>query len=337
MKKRFLIIGGAGFIGTNFVELCLKKKYIIYNLDSLTYAANKNKLKDFKKKKNFQFKKVDISKTDISKILFTFKPDIIINFAAESHVDQSINYPSKFIKTNVFGTFKVLKASLKYFDSLKKKNLFRYVQVSTDEVYGSLEFNQRSSSEDSPFLPNSPYSASKASADHFVRSYGKTYNLPVIITHSSNNYGPYQNREKLIPKIINNIINLKKIPMYGDGLNVRDWIYVTDNCEAILKIAIKGKIYNSYNIGAKQECNNIYIVNFICNFLNKYHKHKDQNKNFNYKNLIKLVKDRKGHDRRYSVKINKIKSDLNWRPKVKLKSGLRKTIKWYLNHLKIKD
>ncbi len=337
MKKRFLIIGGAGFIGTNFIELCLKKKYIIFNLDSLTYAANRNKLKDFRKKKFFQFKKVDISKTDISKVLFKFKPDIIINFAAESHVDQSINYPSKFIKTNVFGTFKVLKASLKYFNSLKNKNLFRYVQVSTDEVYGSLKFNQKSFSEESPFLPNSPYSASKASADHFVRSYGKTHNLPVIITHSSNNYGPYQNGEKLIPKIINNIINLKKIPIYGDGLNVRDWIYVSDNCEAILKIAKKGKIYNSYNIGAKQEFNNKYIVNFICNFLNKYRKYKVLNKNFNYNNLIKFVKDRKGHDRRYSVEINKIKNDLNWKPKIKIKVGLKKTIKWYLNNHKIKN
>lgn len=251
-------------------------------------------------------------------------------------MDKSINYPSKFIKTNIVGTFKVLNASLKYFKSLSKKNIFKYIQISTDEVYGSLNFKQKSFSEELPFRPNSPYSASKASADHLVRSYGKTFNLPVIITHSSNNYGPYQNREKLIPKIINNIINLKKIPIYGDGLNVRDWIFVSDNCEALLKIAEKGKIFSSYNIGAKQEFNNKYIVNFICKFLNKYHKQKSLNKKFDYTNLIKFVTDRKGHDRRYSVNISKIKKDLNWKPKVELKYGLKKTIKWYLNNHNIK-
>ena len=334
MIKKILVTGGAGFIGTNFVSLCLKKTNLkILNIDLLTYASNKKKVKDFLQFKNYNFKKLDIRSKKIEKIIFDYKPDAIINFAAESHVDQSISKPTKFVNTNIIGTLNLLKSSYNYYKK-NQNSFFKYIQISTDEVYGSLNFDDKSFKENSPFLPNSPYAASKAGADHLVRAFSKTYKMPILITHSSNNYGPYQNSEKLIPKTIINAIKLKKIPLYGDGLNIRDWIFVEDNCEALLKILRSKNTNKTYNIGGNQECSNKFIVNFICNYLNKNFPQKKRSININYSKLIEYVEYRKGHDRRYSVSIQKIKNELNWKPNYKIKNGLIKTIKWYINNLK---
>lgn len=313
--KRILITGGAGFIGSNFVRYMLDKynDYKIINLDLLTYCGNLENLNGIENNPNYSFVKGDI--TD-KKLVFDIvkKVDYIVNFAAESHVDRSIEDPEIFIKTNIFGTQNLLNAA-------KKFKIDKFIQISTDEVYGSLG-KEGYFIEDTPLAPNSPYSASKAGADLMVRAYHKTYDLPVNITRCSNNYGPYQFPEKLIPLMISNALEDKKLPVYGDGLNVRDWLHVYDHCTAIDLVLHKGVNGEIYNIGGNNEKKNIEIVKLIIKYLKK-----DES-------LIKYVKDRLGHDRRYAIDSGKIQSELGWKPKYSFEEGIKKTIKWYLNNLK---
>ncbi|MGQ9664842.1 MAG: dTDP-glucose 4,6-dehydratase [bacterium] len=313
---RILITGGCGFIGSNFIRYFNSKHpyYKILNVDKLTYAGNLENLKGLEKKGNYHFVRVDISCASAMRRIFDkFQPEIVINFAAETHVDRSIMSPAPFIKTNVIGVGVLLNLALKY-------NIKKFLQISTDEVYGSILHG--SFREDSPLNPSSPYAASKAAADALVMSYYKTYGLPILITRSSNNYGPYQFPEKLIPLVILNALNNKKVPVYGDGLNVRDWLYVEDNCEAIDLVLHEGKIGEIYNIGGENELTNLYVVKFILKKLNRPD------------TLITFVKDRPGHDRRYSLSLNKIRRQIGWHPKTSFESGLRKTIDWYRKNQK---
>ena len=344
-----LVIGGAGFIGTNFVLRKLhsnvdREKVIV--MDALTYSGNLDNFRTVKNSELFTFVQGDITnENDIESILEKYKPNSIINFAAETHVDRSITGPDAFIKTNIFGVYNLLKQSLKYYEKLPRgsnearlgieratKDTFRFIQISTDEVYGSLRLNEPSFTEDHPFRPNSPYSASKASGDHLVRSWIKTYNFPAIITNCSNNYGPFQYPEKLIPLVINNCLIGKKIPVYGDGKQIRDWLYVDDHCAALEKVLKIGKIGETYNIGGRNESTNIELVNLICSTLDIYVKKKKEHPSESFKELITFVKDRPGHDYRYSINAKKIESALNWNPSVNLENGVKKTVEWYLQN-----
>ena len=306
--KSILVTGGAGFIGSNFVRYMVNKysDYKIVVLDALTYAGNRENLQDLEDKPNYEFHHGNICDRDVVDKL-TAKCEVIINFAAETHVDRSILEAGSFIQTDVVGTFTLLEAA-------KKHKINRYIQISTDEVYGSIE--DGSFSETSPLQPNSPYSASKASGDLLVRSYHKTYGLPTLITRSSNNYGPYQYPEKLIPLFITNAIDNLPLPLYGDGKNVRDWLYVLDNCEALDVVLHQGKDGEVYNIGGGNEMENIRITNSILELLGKP------------KSLIKPVEDRLGHDRRYSIKMDKVKQ-LGWKPRHNFDQALRETVQWY--------
>ena len=329
MEKVILITGGCGFIGTNFIKFILKNKKIkIINIDKLTYAANLNNFQEFKYNKNYIFYKVDIcNNAKVKKILNKEKPDMVLHMAAESHVDRSIENPIDFIKTNILGTYSMLQASTNYFKANIKKN-FKFYHVSTDEVYGDINFNLSPVNEKHPYRPNSPYSASKASSDHFVRAWHKTYDLPIIISNCTNNYGPYQYPEKLIPHVILCLINNKKIPIYGNGQQIRDWIHVDDHVEGIFKVIMKGKIGQTYNIGGNNQVTNKKVVLEICkNFflINK------QNK-LNYESLLNYVEDRPGHDKRYALSIKKIYNELKWKPKISFKDGIKRTVKWYLNN-----
>lgn len=330
-----LITGGAGFIGTNFIRnyLSVKNQRII-NLDKLTYSSNIRNLKKFSRNKNYFFFKGDIGdKKLISKILKKFKIRQVINFAAETHVDRSIHDPNIFIQTNILSSFNFISSIKDYWDQLDKKEklLFRLLHVSTDEVYGTLQAGQKSFTEKSRYEPNSPYSASKASGDHLIRAWNKTYNIPTIIINCSNNYGPYQYPEKLIPLVISNALSGKKIPIYGNGKNIRDWIFVEDHCEALKIILKKGKVGETYNIGGDNQISNIKLVSKICEILDKLVPRKNKS---SYKTLISFVRDRPGHDFKYAINSGKIKKKLNWKPKEDLKSGLIKTINWYLNNKK---
>ena len=344
-----LVIGGAGFIGTNFVLRKLhsnvdREKVIV--MDALTYSGNLDNFRSVKNDEFFTFVQGDITnENDIERILEKYKPNSIINFAAETHVDRSITGPDAFIKTNIFGVYNLLKQSLKYYEKLPRgsnesrlgieratKETFKFIQISTDEVYGSLGLNEPSFTENHPFRPNSPYSASKASGDHLVRSWIKTYNFPAIITNCSNNYGPYQYPEKLIPLVINNCLMGKKIPVYGDGKQIRDWLYVDDHCAALEKVLKIGKIGETYNIGGRNESTNIELVNLICSTLDIYVKKRKKRPSKGFEELITFVKDRPGHDYRYSINAEKIESALNWRPSVTLEIGIKKTVEWYLQN-----
>ena len=320
-----LVTGGCGFIGSNFIINNISKYDKILNVDSLTYAANIENLSILQGNSKYSFVNEDISNTkNMIHIINQFMPDVIIHFAAESHVDRSIDSPLKFIHTNVLGTASLLQSSLDYYN--RKKRDFRVIHISTDEVYGSLKSNG-GFNELSPHKPNSPYSASKASSDHIVRAWYKTYDLPVIITNCSNNYGPYQFPEKLIPLMIANCIDEKPLPIYGNGKNIRDWIYVSDHCDAIQKIIKDGSIGETYNIGGNNEIENIQIVKIICDMLDDI----KPCKNFNsYSDLIRFVDDRPGHDFRYAVDSSKLKNQLKWVPIETIKTGMEKTIKWYL-------
>jgi len=334
---KYIVTGGSGFVGTALIKKILKnKKNIILNIDNLTYASNKDVFKSSYKNRYF-FKKINIiNQPKIEKILKDFKPSIIFNLAAESHVDNSISFPLKFIKTNIIGTYSLLQSSLNYYKNLNNvnKKKFKLIHISTDEVYGSLNEKEKSFTENSLFKPNSPYSASKASSEHFVRSWNKTFNLPVIITNCTNNYGPYQNKEKLIPKIIFNAINNKKIGIYDKGLQVRDWIHVDDHVSALLKISKKGKIGEKYNIGSNQCITNIKLTMKICKILDNIFKRFQEN---SFNKLIYFAKDRPGHDWKYSLDTRKINKDLKWKSKITFKKGLNDTIKWYIsNNFKIK-
>ncbi|WFD11391.1 dTDP-glucose 4,6-dehydratase [Tepidibacter hydrothermalis] len=312
--KKILVTGGAGFIGSNFIRYMLNKydNYKIVNLDSLTYAGNLENLKDIEDNPNYEFVKGDITDIELVDNIVSNNIYYIINFAAESHVDRSIENPSIFIKTNIMGTQILLDASKKY-------NIEKYIQISTDEVYGSLGENGYFT-EETKLAPNSPYSASKAGSDLLVRSYHETFNLPVNITRCSNNYGPYQFPEKLIPLIIANAYENKELPVYGDGLNIRDWLHVEDHCSAIDLVLHKGKVGEIYNIGGNNEKRNIEIIKLILKNLDKP------------ESLIKYVKDRPGHDKRYAIDSNRIQNELGWKAKYTFEAGIEKTIQWYLDN-----
>ncbi len=315
---KVIVTGGAGFIGSNFVFYMLKKHpdYKIICLDSLTYAGNLSTLKGVMDNPNFKFVKLDIrDREGVYKLFEEEKPDIVVNFAAESHVDRSIENPEIFLETNIIGTSVLM-------DACRKYGIKRFHQVSTDEVYGDLPLDRPDLffHEDTPLHTSSPYSSSKASADLLVGAYGKTYGLPVTISRCSNNYGPYQFPEKLIPLMIQRALNNEKLPVYGDGKNVRDWLYVEDHCKAIDLILENGKPAEVYNIGGHNEMANIDIVKLICDYLDKPY------------SLIEHVTDRKGHDRRYAIYPEKIHNELGWLPETMFKDGIKKTIQWYLDN-----
>ena len=316
---KILVTGGLGFIGINFILYALKKGHSIINVDKVTYASNKEKkfLKNFK---NYKFYKADIAnKNKILKIVKLNLPNYIINFAAETHVDRSIINSKNFIKTNIFGVYSILECC----KEIQKVKKIKLIQISTDEVYGSLKYTG-SFKEGDVYKPNSPYSASKAAADQLIRSYRKTYGVPSIIVHPSNNFGPYQNPEKLMPKTIINCIKKKIIPVYGKGLQIRDWLYVEDTVKAIYKIILNGKIGENYNISTKNELPNINLVEKICDYFYK------NDKNYDYRKLIKFVEDRPAHDFRYSLKNTKLKS-IGWKYDKNFQKKLFATIDWYLN------
>ena len=329
-----LVTGGAGFIGSNFVLNWLSTQNEgLINLDSLSYAADLNNLESISENKEYFFIKGSIEDQNlIEHILEKYNPRAVINFAAETHVDRSIENPEIFMKTNIFGTFHLLNASLKFWKkiSLDDQKKFKFLHISTDEVFGSLSLEDEKSNELSPYKPNSPYSASKAASDHLVRAWGETYKLPVITTNCTNNYGPHQFPEKLIPLLIHNCLNNKKLPIYGKGENLRDWLYVEDHCEAIKEVLVKGSIGETYNIGGNNEKTNIELVKTVCSTLDEI---KPRKNNSSYKELIEFVEDRPGHDFRYSLDISKIKKELNWQPQETFESGIRKTILWYLENM----
>ncbi len=328
-----LVTGGAGFIGSNFViDWLAKSDEPIINLDLLTYAGNLVNLSALENDSRHIFVRGDIGDQElIVKILGQYKPRAIINFAAESHVDRSIHGPEDFINTNVLGTFHLLESVRGFWGGLSQqdKNNFRFLHVSTDEVYGSLKKEDPAFSEENRYAPNSPYSASKAASDHLVRAYFHTYGLPVLTTNCSNNYGPYQFPEKLIPLMIVNALSGKPLPVYGDGQQIRDWLYVKDHCSAIRLVLEKGTLGEVYNIGGWNEKANIEIVRNICDLLDTL---KPLENKKSYRDQISFVTDRPGHDRRYAIDANKIERELGWRPSETFETGIKKTIDWYLNN-----
>ena len=327
-----LVTGGAGFIGANFVRTSLDvSDETIVNLDKLTYAGNLESLQSVSQNDRHIFEKGDITDVAfIDSLLSKYKPRAIVNFAAESHVDRSILGPEAFIETNIVGTFRLLEASRRYWTEMdaEKQATFRYLQVSTDEVYGSLLPNDAAFSETNKYEPNSPYSASKASSDHLVRSYQHTYGLPTLRTNCSNNYGPFQFPEKLIPLIIHNALDEKPLPIYGDGQQIRDWLYVEDHCDAIRSVLANGRVGETYNVGGESEITNLGVVSIVCEILDRL-RPRDKGKYFD---LVTYVTDRPGHDRRYAVDISKIKSELGWTPAESFETGIEKTVRWYLDH-----
>jgi dTDP-glucose 4,6-dehydratase len=329
--QTILVTGGAGFIGANFVLKARKEKWAnIINLDKLTYASNLQTLVELEGD-GYNFVRGDIGDLElITNLLEQYQPDTIVNFAAETHVDRSIFSPQDFIKTNVLGTFQLLDASRHYWQKLSesKQQSFRFLHVSTDEVYGSLNPTDPAFREDTPYAPNSPYAASKASSDHFVRAYHHTYGLPTLTTNCSNNYGPRQFPEKLIPLMILNALEGKPLPIYGDGQNVRDWLYVEDHCEAIYLVLQKGKIGETYNVGGLSEQTNLAVVEKICAILEDLAPCLDKR----YSDLMTFVKDRPGHDRRYAIDCSKINRELGWKPKQNFEGGLFLTVQWYLEN-----
>ena len=319
--KRFIVTGGYGFIGSNLIKLLLKKGFKVINVDNMSYSAQLYNLKDVNKD-NYIFKKIDINnKKEILKLLKSFKPDGIFNLAADTHVDRSIENSFNFIKNNILGVYNLLEAIK------ENKRSVRLIHISTDEVYGDILGNKRSD-ENYPYIPSSPYSASKASSDHLVTSYVRTFKIDAVISNCSNNYGPRQFPEKLIPKMIYNILNNKPLPIYANGKNSREWIYVDDHCEALLELFLKGKKGEKYNIGSGINCNNIFIIKKILKIF------KDKKLKIGNKVKINFVKDRPGHDFRYALNSNKIKKYLKWKPKNNLENGLSKTIDWYTNNQK---
>ena len=317
--KKVIVTGGAGFIGSNLVKYLLKKKYFVINIDKLSYSANPYNFKNLYKNKNYTFFKVDLNnKKKIVKILKKYKPEGIFNLAAETHVDRSIDKPKNFIFSNILGTYNLLEAIVSY----KKK--IKLIHVSTDEVYGDLIKGR--SDEKFPYNPSSPYSSSKASADHLIKAYVRTYKIQAIVTNCCNNYGPNQFPEKLIPKLIFNIINNRTLPIYGKGKNSREWIHVQDHCEALLIVYLKGKVGESYNIGSSMNLKNIDIAKKLIKIA------KNKTLKINKKVKIKFVKDRPGHDFRYALNNKKILNELGWKSKIPFHSGLSKTLDWYLNN-----
>ena len=345
-----LVTGGAGFIGSAVVRYIINEtNYSIVNVDCLTYAGNLESLKDVDISDRYFFEKVDIcNKKSLEQVFAKYQPDFVMHLAAESHVDRSIDNPSQFINTNILGTFNLLEISLNYWKSMdcnKRKN-FKFHHISTDEVYGDLPhpddcdfIKGQLFTEDTPYKPSSPYSASKAGSDHLVRSWFRTYNFPIIVTNCSNNYGPYHYPEKLIPLTILNALEQKPLPVYGNGDQIRDWLYVEDHAAALLSVIIKGQIGETYNIGGHNEIKNLDVVKTICSYLDKlvpqYFSHKDLSikpNNRPYADLISFVEDRPGHDRRYAIDASKISDKLGWKPQETFKSGIKKTVLWYLEN-----
>ena len=317
--KKIIVTGGLGFIGSNLVELLIKKNYKVLNIDKVTYSSNFYNNKEFTNSKNYRFIKCDIRDKKIKKILFRYKPDCIFNLAAETHVDRSIDSPENFINSNIVGVYNLLES----FKIYSKKYDSRFIHISTDEVYGDILTGR--SSESYPYKPSSPYAASKAASDHLVSSYVRTYKIPAIVTNCSNNYGPKQHPEKLIPKLIYNILNNKPLPIYGKGKNSREWIYVKDHCEALVKVYQKGKIGEFYNIGSNKNLNNLEVCKKLITESRKII-------NLGKKVKITFVKDRPGHDIRYALNSNKIKKNLRWYPKTSFKKGIKLTFNWYNNN-----
>ncbi len=336
---RYLVTGGSGFIGSALIRFLIKNKSIkILNIDKLTYASSEESLSEISNSSNYKFINGDIcNKEFILKLIFDFKPNVLMHLAAESHVDRSIDDPLKFINTNILGTSILLECFKNYWIYSLKKNendFFCFHHISTDEVYGSLDVSGKFR-EDTAYDPSSPYSASKASADHLVRAWNKTFKLPTIITNCSNNYGPFQFPEKLIPTLILNALEGKKLPIYGDGSQVRDWLYVEDHVAALYKVVTKGKIGETYNIGGNSELKNIEVANIICEILDDLIPESKKPREIikkSFKSLITFVEDRPGHDKRYAIDINKIKKDLGWEPTFNFKDGMHKTVEWYLNN-----
>jgi|TARA_Y100000389_G_scaffold199798_1_gene238887 dTDP-glucose 4,6-dehydratase len=317
--KKIIVTGGLGFIGSNLIDLLIEKKYYVINIDKVTYSSNFYNIKEHKKSKRYKFIKLNIKDKKLKKILFRHKPVAIFNLAAETHVDRSIDSPESFIQSNIVGVFNLLECFKEY----SKKYRAKLIHISTDEVYGDILSGR--SSESYPYQPSSPYAASKAASDHLVSSYVRTYKIPAIITNCSNNYGPKQHPEKLIPKLIYNILNNKPLPIYGKGTNSREWIYVRDHCDALLKVFTKGKIGEFYNIGSNKNLNNLkvskHLINVAKNFIN-----------LGKKTKILFVKDRPGHDVRYALNSSKIKNRLKWRPKISFEHGIKLTFDWYFKN-----
>lgn len=328
-----LVTGGAGFIGANFIlEWLIRYGEPVVNLDKLTYAGNLANLASLDRDERHVFVHGDIGDQQlVEQLLLRYQPRAMINFAAESHVDRSIHGPSEFIQTNVVGTFNLLEAVRAYWTGLNedRKSGFRFLHVSTDEVYGSLGKNDPAFTETTPYAPNSPYSASKAASDHLVRAYHHTYGLPVLTTNCSNNYGPYQFPEKLIPLVIHNALAGKPLPIYGDGSNIRDWLYVTDHCLGIMTVLEKGRVGETYNIGGNNEKTNLEVVKTICAILDELHPGSPVTP---HEKLISFVKDRPGHDARYAINASKIIRELGWQPLESFETGIRKTVAWYLDN-----
>ena len=317
--KKIIVTGGLGFIGSNLIDLLLQKNYYVINIDKGTYSSNHYNVKEFKNSRKYKFIKLDISNKKLKNILFRFKPKAIFNLAAETHVDRSIDNPDSFIQSNIVGVYNLLEN----FKNYSKRNKSKLIHISTDEVYGDILSGR--SHEEYPYQPSSPYAASKAASDHLVSSYIRTYNLPAIVTNCSNNYGPKQHPEKLIPKLIYNIMKNKPLPIYGKGTNSREWIYVKDHCEALIKVFTKGKIGEFYNIGSNKNLNNLQVTRELLKGSKKIIK-------IGKKVKINFVKDRPGHDIRYALNSNKIKTKLGWSPKINFKKGIKLTLDWYFEN-----
>jgi len=326
---KILLTGGAGFIGSNLVRLLVNEKGAeVINLDKLTYAGNTESLADLDRNPNYTFEKVDICDVDaLGKVFAKHQPDAVMHLAAESHVDRSIDGPGEFVQTNIVGTYNLLQAALVYWRSLLKGNTFRFLHVSTDEVYGSLAAEALGFSETTPYDPHSPYSASKAASDHLARAWNDTYGLPVLITNCSNNYGPHQFPEKLIPVVILKCLRGEPIPVYGNGENIRDWLYVADHAEALYQVLTRGRLGETYNVGGNNERKNIELVRRLCQMMDDLAPGPHA-----YEQLISFVVDRPGHDLRYAIDATKIRDELGWEPKEDFYSGFRKTVQWYLGN-----
>ena len=332
---KILVTGGAGFIGSAVIRHLVRDlKYSVVNVDKLTYAGNLESVGKVAQNPLYSFEQVDICDVpSMARVFSEHQPDKVMHLAAESHVDRSIDGPGEFIKTNVNGTFNLLEAARQYFGALNdnEKKTFRFHHVSTDEVYGDLAGTNDLFTEETPYSPSSPYSASKAASDHLVRAWGRTYGLPVIITNCSNNYGPYHFPEKLIPHVILNAIHGKPLPIYGNGLQIRDWLYVEDHAKALIKVVTEGKVGETYNIGGHNEKTNLEVVQTICDLLEVLAPEKPSGID-KYRDLITFVKDRPGHDARYAIDASKIERELSWVPEETFETGLRKTVQWYLTN-----